>query len=44
MVYGYHLFLEDMPTCFRFREEDMNSLPSWIQIKDYHRIVGTGMH
>lgn len=32
MVYGYHLFLKEMPRCFRFREEDMNTLPSWIQI------------
>lgn len=32
MVYGYHLFLKKMPRCFRFREEDMNSLPCWIQI------------
>ncbi|XP_073026892.1 uncharacterized protein [Primulina eburnea] len=32
MVFGYHLFLKEMPRCFRFREEDMKSLPSWVQI------------
>lgn len=32
MVYGYHLFLKEMSMCFRFREEDMNSLPYWIQM------------
>lgn len=32
MVYGYHLFLKEMSICFRFREEDMNLLSSWIQI------------
>lgn len=32
LVYGYHLFLKEMPHCFRFREEDMNTLPSRIQI------------
>lgn len=32
MVFGYHLFLKEMPVCFRFREEDMNSLPTWVQI------------
>lgn len=32
MVYGYHLFIKEMPRCFRFRAEDMNSLPMWVQI------------
>ncbi|XP_073291645.1 uncharacterized protein [Primulina huaijiensis] len=32
MVYGFHLFLKEMPDCFRFREEDMNSIPTWVQI------------
>ncbi|XP_073300490.1 uncharacterized protein [Primulina huaijiensis] len=32
MVFGFHIFLKEMPRCFRFREEDMNSVPSWVQI------------
>ncbi|XP_073046253.1 uncharacterized protein [Primulina eburnea] len=32
MVFGYHLFLKEMPRCFRFREDDMNSFPAWVQI------------
>ncbi|XP_073033319.1 uncharacterized protein [Primulina eburnea] len=32
LVFGFHLFLKEMPRCFRFREEDMNSIPSWVQI------------
>lgn len=32
LVYGYHLFLKEMPRCFIFLEEDMNALPSWVQI------------
>ncbi|XP_075507580.1 uncharacterized protein LOC142544415 [Primulina tabacum] len=32
MVYEYHLFLKEMPRCFRFRDEDMNSMPLWVQI------------
>ncbi|XP_075492085.1 uncharacterized protein LOC142530176 [Primulina tabacum] len=32
MVFGFHLFLKEMPRCFRFREKDMNTVPSWVQI------------
>lgn len=32
LVYGYHLFLKEMPRCFKFKEEDMNTLPAWVQI------------
>ncbi|XP_073036527.1 uncharacterized protein [Primulina eburnea] len=32
LVFGFHLFLKEMPRCFRFREEDMNSIPAWVQI------------
>ncbi|XP_075475225.1 uncharacterized protein LOC142505973 [Primulina tabacum] len=32
LVFGFHLFLKEMPRCFRFREEDMNTIPSWAQI------------
>lgn len=32
LVYGYHLFLKEMPRCFRFKDEDMNALPSWVQV------------
>lgn len=32
MVYGFHMIIKEMPKCFWFKEEDMNTIPVWIQI------------
>lgn len=44
MVYGFHLVLQELPPCFRFREEDLNTLTLWVQIMASHPIVGTHMY
>lgn len=35
LVYGYHLFLKEMSHCFKFKDEDMNTLLSWVQVHGF---------